>query len=502
MSEAVLLDRILSLPAVDIAALLQGQVIAALPNVFVQEGWKFMLYPHVEAATALPTEQKYRSHILPLTRATIAYNQSETVAIEAWARCEYCKMLTEVEQVEALSSLSIWTKEALRKALDQRQHLFLAFLRVYRMPKLIKVDRSVVAPEKFGKFVGLPILGEQFNKPFKITQILPVVNDAVFNQRSQQLKELRPPMHPELEELQSAIAQLSPSSPASQALDHQIKVFLGWTDDSPKIQPDLDSVWIKTLVTSGSSSDGDLFEKMVRKSLIELGFSNSNQNPKASLDPKATGGAGGLDVYCEAPFPLVGECKASKYEKVPNSVSAQLIHLGNTHLGKQKFDQSIKVIFTPGILTEPAEKAALENQMNVIHPETLQRLVELKKKYPGSINLIDLKPCLESAPFGEDSDLKLHKYMDKIEQGIKIRSDLIESVKHLTKPGKTQIGVVEISTCYDIKFAENYSHELDKETAYDLLKELASPLVGCLGRVGANSLNSDRFYFLRDLPIA
>ncbi|WP_198920685.1 hypothetical protein, partial [Anaplasma marginale] len=52
----------------------------------------------------------------------------------------------------------------------------------------------------------------------------------------------------------------------------------------------------------GNSSDGNEFEKLVRKGLIKLGFGNSNTNPKTSLDPDATGGAGGIDFYCETPY--------------------------------------------------------------------------------------------------------------------------------------------------------------------------------------------------------
>lgn len=111
----------------------------------------------------------------------------------------------------------------------------------------------------------------------------------------------------------------------------------------------------------------------MRRSFVELGFQNSLNNLKASLDLNAAGGAGGIDIYCEAPYPLVGECKASKHENLPNGVAAQLINLGHTHLGNAQIERSVKVLFVAGRLTNAAEKAAVEGEMNVMRPETLER---------------------------------------------------------------------------------------------------------------------------------
>lgn len=501
MLETVLLDRALCLPAPDIAALLHGQLIAALPSVPVQKGWIFSLYP-LQSDNTFSINQHYRSHILPLARTAISRQQAETVEIEAWAKCELFKVLYEVEQLEALSSLSIWTKEALKHALNQRQRVFLAFLRVYRVPGYIKTAGNAVTPDKLGKFVSLPALDKQFDNSLKIQQILPVLNDTVFSQRMKQLEELRPPLDPELEELQSLVAEIFTDDPSTQRFENDIKLFLGWTDTSTVSQLDPDLEWINTIVDVGNSSDGYEFEKLVRKSLIKLGFSNTLKNPKASLDPRATGGSGGIDVYCDSPFPLVGECKASKHENVPNSVSAQLIHLGNTHLGKLQFSKSVKIIFAAGKLTDAAQQAAIGNEINIMKPETLKRLVEVKTKHQGSIDLIDLKPYLQRSPFGEGADEKVNQYIDLTLQKLRMRSHIVQSVKQLTKPEKRQLEVTEIMTCYNIKFAEsNNLGELDKQTVHELLIELASPLAGYLGRIRGTSIDSDRFYFLRDLPV-
>jgi hypothetical protein len=492
LSYNVSLDRVLCLPAPDIAALLRGQLIAALPQVFIQKGWTFLLCPSAEP-NHVSLEQQYRSPFL--ASAKISKLSSAPFLLEAWARCEHCLLIQDHDQLEALSSLTIWRKDWLEKALEQRQHLFLTFLRVYRITEFIPITN---APEKLGKFVSLPTLDKRFQTPLTIAASLPVLSNSVFEQRQQQLTELRPLLYPELENLQSMTAVLTATEPKAQILDRTIQEFLGWKSDRSRSSIGHQS-WMQSITETGHSSDGHQFEKLVRQSLIQLGFENSNTNIKASLAPNATGGAGGLDVYCEAPYSLTGECKASRHERVPNSVSAQLIQLGNTHLGKEKFDQSIKVIFAAGDLTKDAEKAAVENKINVMRPQTLQRLVELQANHPGIVNLIELKPYLSEAPFGETADTEINRYIDGLEQKLKVRSHIIESVKLLSKPDRTQLEVTEIRTCYNIKFTDGASLELDNQTAYELLIELSSPLMGYLGRIQAGSLSSDRFYFLRDL---
>ena len=126
----------------------------------------------------------------------------------------------------------------------------------------------------------------------------------------------------------------------------------------------------------------------------------------------------------------MGECKASKHESVPNSVSAQLIHLGITHLGREIFERSVKIIFAAGSLTSAAQQAAVQNQMNVMTPTTLQRLVTIQARYPGSIDLRELEQCLNQEPFGEDSDLKVDKYIDSIEQRIKTLAQIVSTLKN------------------------------------------------------------------------
>ncbi len=502
MSESVFLDRALCLSVADIAALSGGQSITAMPRVFIEKGWSFALYPYTIGMNSLPLKEYYHRYVLDFIQSFLLKQDCNFPMVSLWAKCEACSMVYEAGQLEKLSGLTVWTSKLLQAELKQRQPVFLASLRVYCLPQPIPVLANSLVPNKLGKFIGLPALdiSNKFSLPLKVTGFLPILDEAAFNQRRRQLEAGESLLYGELVDLYSAIASLIPPTPAAQTLCQEVKALIGWSLEGSYGLVDSDLGWIRELVNIGNSSDGYAFEKLVRKSLIKLGFTNSQNN---SLDPEATGGAGGLDVYCDAPFSLVGECKASRYENVPNGVAAQLINLGNTHLGRVCFDHAIKVIFSAGRLTSAAQKAAVENQMNIIRPETLQRLVELKAHHPGSINLLELKPCLQKAPFGEEADDKVNQYIDRIWQELKVRSRIIQVVKELSEsdPERKQFEVVEIRVHYNATAARVSGNVLDNQTVHELLIELASPFAGYLGRLHGMSLPSDRFYYLRDLVV-
>ncbi|MBE9177783.1 DUF1802 family protein [Oculatella sp. LEGE 06141] len=503
MIEPVLLDRALCLPAPDITALLEGQNIVAIPKVAVQRGWTFALYPCDLLIDHLSVQQQYHSYTHTSAQAALASLNTSTVKIEAWARCELSTMIHTAEPLEVLSCSTVWTKAALQEALNQRQHIFLAYLKVYRLAEPVSVSANFVASDKRGKFVSLTslVLENKLLTSVKVTEFLPVLAEAIFSQRKQQLEERKKPPCFELSKLVEVISLNT--STAAKEISQEARALLGWQASS-KIshQPDPDLIWIGRIAEVGNSSEGNEFEKLVRKSLIRLGFSNSIPNPKASLDPEATGGAGGIDVCCREPYPLIGECKASKNQNVPTDVCSQLTYLGQTHFADE-YDNSIKVIFAAGSLTSPANRVAVGNKMNVMRPETLQRLLEVKAKHAGAIDLLVLEPCLREAPFGEEADTKINRYIDKVLQDIKLRSQLVHIVKQLTQPDKKQLETAQICSAYNFTVfgLAHQSDWLDNQTVYELLIELSSPLTGYLGRLQTGNLSSDRFYYLRDLLI-
>ena len=480
MNSQISISTALCLPAPDIEALIQGRTIAALSRMFLRPGQQFTLYPSNVLNIPFSIEQYYRSNFLTVAQTKLNGSTLEKITIQAWAKCEQCQIIDDAISLEALSKLTIWTPAVLEKILQQQQHIFFAYLRVYKLPQPQEVPAKPNINDKVGKFVSLPLT---------ITNSTPVLSDRTFAQRKQQLQNLESPLHPELEELQSQLATLT--QPAAKQLDNDIKVFLGWGSKSAIQSLDSDFAWIKTIAKVGNSSDGHKFEKLVRQALLKLGFTGSG------LNPEETGGSGGMDLYCEYPYPVVGECKATKSEKVSDGTPAQLLKIGMNHLGKSQYEDSIKLIVAAGELNFYAQRTATENYMNVISPETLQKLVELQAKYKGSINLLELKQYFQQEPFGLADD-KINDYIQKINRNIKLRSHLITIVKnYIQNANKKSAGVQALHGAY---VASQPPQPLNIEEMHEMLIELSSPLTGYLGRDKGDNMNSDRFYFLRDLP--
>jgi hypothetical protein len=484
MSYSVFVDTALQLAAPDVEALIEGRVIAALPRIFIEPGRSFALYPANISINLLPHEQYYRSSFLPIAKTSFSQLTSETVLIKAWAKCEWCQILNDPESLEALSQLTVWTTEALQQTLLQRRYIFVTHLRVYLLPQPLEMP---VHPS--GNFVSLP-------KSLNVTDSTPVLSEFIFAKRSHKLKKFEPPDYPELEELQSALVHLSTTNPKAKQLDAEIKIFLGWSENLPAAKPDLDLDWIKTIAALGDRSieveekksnyqAGTDFENITRQSLEFLGF---------KIENAYKGGAGGLDLFCSKPYPLVGECKAGRL--IPSRTAEELIKLGGMHLSRDKFLESTKLVIGPGNPSVDMLKAAQEWKISIINAMTLQKLVELKAKYPGAVNLVELKPYLE---MGRQIDDRINDYIQKVEREIRLRSQIIQAVKQLCSDSDFPTAV-EIKVQYNATFAAADS-KLTNESVKDLTIELSSPLTGYLGRIKGDNWQSDRFYFLRDLPL-
>ncbi|BAZ14040.1 hypothetical protein NIES4071_58800 [Calothrix sp. NIES-4071] len=501
MGQNFSISAALCLPTPDIEALIQGRQIVALPRMFLRPGQVFALYP-VNTASQLSYEKYYRASFLPVANNAVTHQGTllqprqlslltqteqlqlpllvdETVQVKAMARCECCEILDSTAQVDVLSKLTIWAPATLQELLEQRQHIFLAYLRVYQLPQPLDVPANLGQKEKLGKFIGLP-------NSLTVPEANPVLSDNTFAIRKQQLEKRQPPLHQELEEFLGTLIPITNS--AAKQLEQDIQIFLGWRRPTRAASNDTDLIWIRKIAEVGNSSDGHSFEKLVRRSLLKLGFTGSG------LNPEGTGGAGGMDFYCEYPYPVVGECKATKSEKVPDGVAAQLLKIGVNHLGKTQYEPTIKLIVAAGELTFYAQRTATEHYMNVITPETLQKLVELQASYKNSINLLELKECLQQAPFGI-ADEKVNKYIDKVNQDIKLRAQLVQLVKrYLENTGYEHASVEGLHG-----FVAGASIKIKPQELHEMLVELSSPLAGYLGRIKGEDWRRDRFYFLRNL---
>ncbi|MFN7412661.1 MAG: DUF1802 family protein [Dolichospermum sp.] len=461
MNQSFSLPTALCLSVPDIEALIQGRTIAALPRMFIRTGQRFSLYP--------------------------VDNSTNVLLIKVWAKCELCQILNKTTPLDILSQLTIWNLETLEAMIQKHENIFLAYLRVYHLPQFIEVPTIPNIQDKLGKFVGLPNISGSEDKP--------VLSVQVFIQRKQQLEKREPSLNPELEELQSALSQIANNNPVAQQLENEIKVFLGWSNAPTTNTIDADLDWIKTITSLGDRSiekdegksnyqAGTDFEIITRKSLDFLGF---------KVETAFKGGAGGLDLYCSQPYPLVCECKAGK--SIPSRTVEELIKLGGMHLGREQFINSAKLVIGPGNATSDTQKSSKEWKVSIIKAMTLQKLVELKAKYPGAINLIELKQYLEPGQI----DDKINEYIDKIEKEIKLRSHIIQLVKkHLEKTGTKDAQFSNLCIAY---LYNNPPQKLEDRELYDILIELSSPLTGYLGRIKEDFWKRDRFYYLRDLPI-
>ncbi|ELS30964.1 MULTISPECIES: DUF1802 family protein [Pseudanabaena] len=414
--------------------LMRGDIIAAIPRTFTNSGRTFALYPDQP--------------------------DTETVTISAWARCEQCDIVDDSKPLDLISHYTAIPIQHLQEIIDERESFFLIYVRVYRLSQPITIPTR-----SQGQYVALP-------DRLKVDNLSPVLSDQDFARIKQQIENLEPP----------------------EPLDVQIQKMLEEAELKQKIEESKNFDWIQKIAKIGNSSGGHEFEKLVRKSFMFLGFSSSNTNPKASLDPEATGGAGGIDLCCEYPYPIVGECKASANQKIPTDVCSQLTYLGQAHF--PDYQKAIKIIIAAGSLNYHSNPVAIGNKMNVIRPETLEELVKLKLTHSGSINLQDLKLSLESEPFGEDSNSKILVFIEKVNLEIKLRSHIVNLVKN---NHEEKVGVETLFGAYPYSNPPRPIRE--REELKDILIELSSPLAGYLGRDKGDAGKGDRFYFLRDLPL-
>lgn len=462
MNQRKKLSLAIPLPVLEVSALLSGETIAALTKRSLNKGQSFALYP-LSNETA---EFQYHPEVLT-QHPPQPHTTTETVELFAWAECEMCEAIADPQEMERLANCTIWTPMGLMAQKGDRPFLFIAYLRVYRwvQPQTIP-SLSTRALRKQGLLVAMDA------KPaLESLGSAAIFTDAEFKERCEKLQN-RQGREPE-----------PPSKP-------------GLVNPPP---PEPDFSWIERIAEVGNSSEGHEFERLVRRSFQFLGFSNSQPSPKANLDPDATGGAGGLDFYADQPYAIVGECKATKTEKVPDGTAAALLKLGQNHLSDQQYNDAIKIIVAAGKLTSYAQRTAANQSMNVLRPETIERLVKLKFTYPGAIDLWKFKDLLEQEPFSEESDQKINSFIDSIQAKIAIRKQLIGIVKN-SRSESRGISCAEIYGIFNHQSGQR-STEAKKRETYNVLIEIASPFLGYIGHQRTERWENDRFYFLRDLDV-
>jgi hypothetical protein len=444
----------LRISATNLDALRSGAIVGAFSKTFLAINRSFALYPDLQV------------------------ENSDLVTVDLWAECKSCESIDNTFDLLKLSQLTALSIEELESIFQQRASIFLLVLRVYKLPNPIQVQQ-----QSTGNFVPLP-------ESITIFEKIPILDDEQFQQIQDQSKDL------ELSIISSQFPDI--------ALDDEDFLKINSNILSAETQEVIDEEnqindslsWIKTISKLGDRSikedkgksnyqAGTDFENIVKDSLEFLGF---------TIDEAHKGGAGGLDLFCSKPYPLTGECKAGK--SIPNGAVKQLVALGGAHLGVDKFiKSSVKLVIGAGNPTDPMLHDAQEWKVSIIKAMTLQKLVELKAKYDGAVNLFELKQYMQAGQI----DDKIHEYIQKVESDIKLRSHVVQTVKNFLL--NNSFKEVETNVIFGLYAGSNPPKSLSTEELKEILIELSSPLAGYLGRVEEDGKKCDRFYYLRDLPI-
>ncbi len=468
---------------VEIEALIEGSTILGLPRLFLTPGRKFLLYPVKELNLECYQEECYQENAINLLTTNtnsnnISNQNSQVISIKAWAECQQCQVIQTQEELPKISSYTVYSTKGLEQILQRYSQIFVAYLRVYLLSQPVE-EFHPQAQEKLGKFIGI-------SKAININQTIPIFNNISFEKLKKTIENREPKKHPELEKLLSDLAKIPHL--AAQQIQADIKDILGWRSHKPVEK----LTWINEIAARGNPTKdnsksnyevGTSFEDIVRKSLEFIGF---------KIDESHKGGAGGLDLFCSQPYPLVGECKAGK--KIPNATAVQLLNLATLRLKDETIiSQIAKIIIGPGKPTSQLIDAAKVHNMAIIKPETLEKLVQLQANYPNSIDLFRLKEFLKAGK----SDEEIEAYIQEVYQQIKIRSQIVNLVKNYLE--KSNLESVRIEGLYGAYINSEFSKQLNKETIYQILIELSSPLAGYLGRKKGKNWENDQFYFLREL---
>ena len=394
--------------------------------------------------------------------------EASEVKISAWARCEGSQQFSEKDKCGILAAHLQIPIESLQNALEQNGFIWLSYLRVYYLPSPIVIKNSAK-----GVFIALE------NRIY-INELQPVIDDITYEKRKKQVENLEPP----------------------EPLDVQIQRMLEEVEFHQKIESLKKLDWIKKITAKGNRSieedknksnyqAGTEFENIVKQSLEFLGF---------TVDITHKGGAGGLDLFCSKPYPVAGECKAGRSKS--DKAVEQIDRIAKRILKENYLLASGLIILGSG--DEPSNQlvdSAISSKVtgsikiNIIKAMTLQKLVELKAKYDGAIDLFEVKKCLQGGQIDEEID----KYIQKVEGELKLRSHVVKTVKNFLL--NNSFRDVEANVIFGLYAGSNPPKSLSTEELKELLIELSSPLAGYLGRVEENGKKCDRFYYLRDLPI-
>ncbi|MBD2059784.1 DUF1802 family protein [Oculatella sp. FACHB-28] len=474
----------IQLPALDLEMLNLGKLIAIPFKQSVSEGQVFWLYPSQQLPSDLTLEQYYKPEYLSFASRSLQKSAIAPVQMPTWGQCEYHWQIHSNNKhlLPKIAQSTIWNLSALEHLFGQHNVLKMLFLRVHYFSEPCVVNSLLQSGYFFWTQAE-----DKITTPNE--HDTSVVSKVGFDRRKNLLMSGEIYPYTSLESLQLQVEEVATDNPNASQLNHNLKQLLGWTSHN-KLESK-EPEWMSKIAILGDRSKeaegtsnyqaGTDFENIVRQSLEFLGF---------KIDYSHRGGAGGLDLFCSAPYPLVGECKSGK--KIPNDTAVQLLNLGTIRLeNKETFSKAAKLIIGPGEPTDQLQKAAKVHGMAIIHPTTLEKLVKLHHKYP--IDLFKLKDYLIDG----QADDEVERYIHQNLQAAKLRAYIIQLVKNFLENSLDEDA--DIAQLHAVYVVSKPPQPLKREEMYEILVELSSPLTGYLGR-RKGDVGSDRFYFLRHMP--
>lgn len=480
----------IQLPAFDLEMLCQGRLIAVPFKQHLREGEALLLYPTSQLPGGMKLEEYYQAQYAELAtnlRQGIAHG---FVTIQAWGEVVgHWRINPEARHLlPKIAKANIWNLNALDSLFGTHKAIKFVILRVYSLSKPLPVQAVPYKPFYFTQPEDDFCLNKVDNSP--------IFTDFGFAERKENLLAGKENHNQALEDIYVQLNKLE--SDYGQELKNCFCQFLGYQINQPETKKKSDLDWINTITALGNRSKekdtkksnyqaGTEFENIVQKSLEFLGF---------TIDYAHKGGAGGLDLFCSQPYPLVGECKAGK--KIPNDTAVQLLNLGTLRLpNSETLKQATKIIIGPGKPTSQLQEAAQKHNMAIINPETLEKLVKLQDKYPNSVDLWELRDYLKPGLSNE----QIIEYISQVEKKIELRSHLLGIIIKLKEQAaKTENYTLTVPSIHGAYSVSQPPQQLSQQAIHEILLELASPLVGCLGRKPQRNWQQDEFYFLRNLP--
>jgi hypothetical protein len=234
------------------------------------------------------------------------------------------------------------------------------------------------------------------------------------------------------------------------------------------------------------SSQGSAFEEATRKCFVALGF---------TLDQDYQGQAGEIDFVATAPYWVFGECQASGLENVSVAILDKLMRHRRRYLSAKNIRTPIsecRVVISE-FATDQLNQDAREVGAAILRPSQLAALLKLKREYPGSVHPYNIRAALQ-----QPGDITPHvvSLIDRTREEIEKRVGIIEVLKNdrfirVSESSGRDPGWIQARVESELE-AHMPLREVEQ-----VLRELTSPLVGC---VGAETDSSGRalYYYIRD----